>query len=68
MSSLGRFTAWFSATERRALEAVAEKERCTVNYIIRTAIRQYVGSDALKTAARGILDESEEVVPVTGNK
>jgi len=60
MKDGGRFTAWFSATERRALDAAARSEESTVNYIVRKAVRQYLGSDALKEAAQSVMD-------VTGN-
>ncbi len=56
----GRFTAWFSPTERVALKARAKDEDSTENYIVRMALRQYLGKDALKGAA-------EEVMDVAGN-
>lgn len=55
-----RFTAWFSATERRALEVRAEDEGTTINYIVRRAVRAYLGNQALK-------DAHEDVTAVTGN-
>lgn len=61
MKGGGRFTAWFSDTERRALNTAAEAEDSTVNWIVRRAVRQYLGKDALKQAA-------QEVMDVTGNK
>lgn len=56
----GRFTAWFSATERTALKAHADAESATENYIVRMAVRKYLGKDKLKAAA-------EEVMDVAGN-
>lgn len=57
----GRFTAWFSPIERRALEVAAERENGTLNFIVRKAVRQYLGKEALKKAA-------EDVMVVTGNQ
>lgn len=61
MKEGGRFTAWFSATERAALNAEAELEGTTVNWVVRKAVRRYLGKDKLKAAA-------ETVMGVTGNK
>lgn len=48
----GRFTAWFSAIERRALERLAREQDSTVNYVVRVAVRQYIGKNRLLAAAR----------------
>lgn len=56
----GRFTSWFSATERHALEKRAAADGVHLNYIVRMAVREYLGKDALKEAA-------QEVMDVTGN-
>lgn len=61
MKQGGRFTAWFSDTERRALETRAAEADATVNYIVRRAVRKYLGPEALKKAA-------EDVMDVAGNK
>lgn len=52
----GRFTAWFSETERTALEARALEEKTPTNYIVRMAVRQYLGKEALKAAAQKVMD------------
>jgi predicted transcriptional regulator len=56
----GRFTTWLSPTERLALDTKASEEDSTSNYIMRKALRQYVGKEALKAAAQQVMD-------VTGN-
>ena len=61
MNKGGRFTAWFSETERRALETRAVSEQATLNYVFRKAIREYLGPDALKEAA-------DNVMHVAGNR
>lgn len=61
MSDGSRFTAWFSATERRALEVAAERENATINFIVRRAVRKYLGTEALKKAA-------DDVMVVTRNQ
>ena len=40
-----RFTAWLSERERQAIKAVEQKERVSANWVIRTAIRRYLGMD-----------------------
>lgn len=60
----GRFTAWFSAAERRALESAAREQDSTVNFIVRTAVRRHLGREALIRAASEI---DAEVTGVTGN-
>jgi hypothetical protein len=54
----GRFTAWFSDTERTALEARALEEGTPTNYVVRMAVRKYLGKDALKQAAEKVMDVS----------
>lgn len=61
----GRFTAWFSGPERRALESTARDEQATAGFIVRKAVRQYVGKKALLKAA-GELDAEVQTL-VTGN-
>lgn len=56
MSTNNRFTAWFSATERRALNTLANKQGVTVNYLVRIAVREYLGPEALKKAASDVMD------------
>lgn len=38
-----RFTCWISPKERAALQAMAEKNGASANYILRMALRQYIG-------------------------
>lgn len=40
-----RFTAWFSERERKAIEARAGELNTSANYIVRSAVRQYLGLD-----------------------
>lgn len=40
-----RFTAWLSESERDALEDVAKEYGTSQNYIVRVAIRQFLGLD-----------------------
>lgn len=61
MKDGGRFTAWFSNTERRALDTYAAEHDATVNWVVRKAVRKFLGAEALKAAAQQVMD-------VTGNK
>lgn len=63
MKQGGRFTAWFSDTERLALERKAKDDDATINYIIRRAVRKYIGTEALKAAAESVM-----VVPGNGDE
>ena len=56
MKQGGRFTAWFSPVERSALEAEAAREGDTVSYVVRKAVRKYLGPDKLKEAAETVMD------------
>ena len=38
-----RFTAWLSERERQALDEMAAELNTSVNFIVRVAIRQYLG-------------------------
>ena len=40
-----RFTAWFSRKERLAITRAASDQECSDNYIVRSAVRQYLGID-----------------------
>lgn len=40
-SEMTRFTAWLSEREREALDKVAEEQNTSVNFIVRSALRQY---------------------------
>jgi hypothetical protein len=61
MSAGARFTAWFSDVERDALSKRAAEENTTVNWVVRTAVRKFLGKEALKEAAERVMD-------VAGNK
>jgi len=61
MGQDSRVTSWLTSIERRALEVRAAEENCTLNFLMREAVRQYLGKDALKAAA-------EDLVAVTSNK
>lgn len=37
-----RFTCWLSERERNALDELADREDTSVNYIVRSAVRQYL--------------------------
>lgn len=65
MGKAGRFTAWLSAPERRALESVARDEEATEAFIVRKAVRKYVGNKALLKAAAELNTEAQTLV--TGN-
>lgn len=71
MGEFGRFTTWLSAAERHALEHHAQANGMTVANVIRTAVRQHLGTDALKAAAMELAGETSEEAPaasvVTGN-
>lgn len=51
-----RFTAWFSSIERKALEDRALKDGTPTNYVVRLAVRRYLGREALKKAADEVMD------------
>lgn len=40
-SEMTRFTAWMTEREREALDKVAEEQNTSVNFIVRSALRQY---------------------------
>lgn len=61
MGQDSRLTAWLTGIERKALDDRATAENCTLNFLVREAIRQYLGKDALKAAA-------EDLTAVTSNK
>lgn len=67
MAEVGRFTTWLSAVERHALETAAREQGKTIATLIRLAVRQYVGTDALKKAACELVGEEPPGVGVTGN-
>lgn len=52
----GRFTAWFSMIERHALEVEAERANATISWIVRVAVRRYLGKEALKQAAEDVIN------------
>lgn len=60
---LVKFTANISAIERHALRAQAAREGSTMNFVLRIAIRDYLGMDALKRSALELSGETVE----TGN-
>lgn len=61
MSQESRFTAWLNPIERKALELEAEQQHSTMNFVLRMALREYLGKDALYRAG-------ELVTGVTRNK
>ena len=40
-----RFTAWFSERERAEIDKAATREASSANFIVRRAVRQYLGID-----------------------
>lgn len=38
-----RFTAWLSDKEKQKLTEMAEREGTSVNFLVRTAVRQFLG-------------------------
>lgn len=67
MAEVGRFTTWLSVVERHALETAAQQQGKTVATLIRLAVRQYIGTDALKRAACELVGETPPVANVTSN-
>ena len=42
MADMCRFTAWLSERERGALDQIADREGCSVNYLVRIAVRELI--------------------------
>lgn len=40
-----RLTCWFNARERVAIEREAQRQNTTLNFIVRTAVRNYLRMD-----------------------
>lgn len=51
-----RFTAWISDIERRGLEIEAKRREVTLNFLVRKAIRKYLGPEVLREAAEDVMD------------
>ncbi len=47
-----RFTAWFSEDERAAIRGLAVHNRCSENFVIRTALRAMVFREPVPTSFR----------------
>lgn len=60
----GNRTVWFDAMERTALEAEAIRENASLAWVVRRAVRQYLGVGKLTQAASAL---DEQVTEVTGN-
>lgn len=41
-----RFTAWIAESERLALDRIADRENCSVNLLVRTAIRDFLRKES----------------------
>jgi len=51
-----RFTAWLSEREREAMRSVELRECVSANWVIRTALRKYLG-----------IDDNDSELPVTSD-
>lgn len=59
MNKNSRMTAWFSPTERHALQTEADRVDATVGWVIRRAVRKYLGPEKMKKAAEYVMDVAD---------